>query len=69
MGPSLLLRISENVVIQVNQFCPLLHVQGKTELLDIKDNEDGTHTVNYVPSVEGPHSLMVKYAGHDSYSR
>ncbi|XP_022533122.2 filamin-A isoform X2 [Astyanax mexicanus] len=41
---------------------------GTTELLDIKDNGDGTYAVNFSPSMEGPHSLMVKYAGDDSYT-
>lgn len=38
---------------------------GVAEPVDIKDNGDGTHTVAYTPSVEGPYSLAVKYADED----
>lgn len=38
---------------------------GLAEPVDIKDNGDGTHTVAYTPSVEGPYSVGVKYAEED----
>ncbi|KAA0707536.1 Filamin-B [Triplophysa tibetana] len=39
--------------------------KGLAEPVDIKDNGDGTHTVAYTPSVEGPYSVAVKYAEED----
>lgn len=32
---------------------------------EVTDNGDGTHTVAYTPSVEGPYSVAVKYAEED----
>ncbi|XP_058488127.1 filamin-B isoform X1 [Solea solea] len=39
--------------------------KGVTEPVEVKDNGDGTHTVSYTPSVEGPYSVAVKYAEED----
>lgn len=50
-------------------YLSILYVLGKTGLVDMKDNGDGTYTVNYSPSVEGSHSLMVRYADDESLSR
>ncbi|KAF5899201.1 filamin-B isoform X2 [Clarias magur] len=36
--------------------------KGVAEPVQVKDNGDGTHTVAYIPSVEGPYSVAVKYA-------
>ncbi|XP_076028123.1 filamin B a isoform X2 [Genypterus blacodes] len=36
--------------------------KGVAESADVKANGDGTHTVSYTPSVEGPYSVAVKYA-------
>uniref|UniRef100_A0A3B4CC65 Calponin-homology (CH) domain-containing protein n=1 Tax=Pygocentrus nattereri TaxID=42514 RepID=A0A3B4CC65_PYGNA len=47
----------------------LMTPNGETELVDIKDNGDGTYRVNCSHSVEGPHSLMVKYADDESFIR
>uniref|UniRef100_A0AAR2L0B3 Calponin-homology (CH) domain-containing protein n=1 Tax=Pygocentrus nattereri TaxID=42514 RepID=A0AAR2L0B3_PYGNA len=38
---------------------------GVAEPVDITDNGDGTHTVAYTPSVEGPYSVAVKYADEE----
>uniref|UniRef100_A0A8C5WJ73 Filamin B n=1 Tax=Leptobrachium leishanense TaxID=445787 RepID=A0A8C5WJ73_9ANUR len=35
------------------------------EPVDIKDNGDGTHTVGYTPSVEGPYTVAVQYADEE----
>lgn len=35
------------------------------EPVEVTDNGDGTHTVSYTPSVEGPYSVAVKYAEED----
>lgn len=34
---------------------------GLVEPVDVVDNADGTQTVNYVPSREGPYSISVLY--------
>ncbi|KAL1007835.1 hypothetical protein UPYG_G00092250 [Umbra pygmaea] len=39
--------------------------RGLSEPVDITDNGDGTHTVAYTPSVEGPYSVVVKYADEE----
>ncbi|KAF0034429.1 hypothetical protein F2P81_012187 [Scophthalmus maximus] len=39
--------------------------KGLAEPAEVKDNGDGTHTVSYTPSVEGPYSVAVKYAEED----
>ncbi|KAJ8259883.1 hypothetical protein GJAV_G00174540 [Gymnothorax javanicus] len=35
------------------------------EPVEVKDNGDGTHTVSYTPSVEGPYTVAVKYDDQD----
>lgn len=32
------------------------------EPINITDNGDGTHTVNYTPANDGPYTVCVKYA-------
>ncbi|XP_023265214.1 filamin-B-like isoform X2 [Seriola lalandi dorsalis] len=39
--------------------------KGIAEPVEVTDNGDGTHTVSYTPSVEGPYSVAVKYAEED----
>lgn len=39
--------------------------KGIAEPAEVTDNGDGTHTVSYTPSVEGPYSVAVKYAEED----
>ncbi|CAL8338413.1 unnamed protein product [Merluccius merluccius] len=39
--------------------------KGVAESVQVKDNKDGTHSVSYTPSVEGVHTLAVKYAEQD----
>ncbi|KAM4583192.1 filamin B a isoform 1-T1 [Fundulus diaphanus] len=39
--------------------------KGIAEPVEVTDNGDGTHTVSYTPSVEGPYSVAVKYADED----
>ncbi|KAF7664185.1 hypothetical protein LDENG_00185990 [Lucifuga dentata] len=39
--------------------------KGVAEPVEVEDNGDGTHTVSYTPSVEGPYSVAVKYADED----
>lgn len=35
------------------------------ESVSIADNGDGTHTVNYTPSSDGPYTVCVKYADQE----
>ncbi|XP_041835805.1 filamin-B isoform X2 [Melanotaenia boesemani] len=39
--------------------------KGVREAVEVTDNGDGTHMVSYMPSVEGPYSVSVKYADED----
>ncbi|XP_043979419.1 filamin-B [Gambusia affinis] len=39
--------------------------KGLAEPVEVTDNGDGTHTVSYTPSVEGPYCVSVKYADED----
>uniref|UniRef100_UPI003AB0DB0F filamin-B-like n=1 Tax=Centroberyx gerrardi TaxID=166262 RepID=UPI003AB0DB0F len=39
--------------------------KGLAEPVEVTDNGDGTHTVSYTPSLEGPYSVAVKYADED----
>ncbi|KAK5600034.1 hypothetical protein CRENBAI_011014 [Crenichthys baileyi] len=39
--------------------------KGLAEPVEVTDNGDGTHTVSYTPSVEGPYSVSIKYADED----
>ncbi|XP_041637158.1 filamin-C-like isoform X6 [Cheilinus undulatus] len=38
---------------------------GVAEPISIMDNGDGTHTVNYTPSNDGPYTVCVKYADQE----
>ncbi|XP_062316495.1 filamin-B [Osmerus eperlanus] len=40
---------------------------GKMELVEVTDNGDGTYSVAYSPSMEGDHSLLVKYSDEDEF--
>nr|XP_020466872.1 filamin-B isoform X2 [Monopterus albus] len=40
-------------------------LKGAAEPVEVTDNRDGTHTVSYTPTVEGPYSVAVKYAEED----
>ncbi|XP_054866408.1 filamin-B isoform X1 [Amphiprion ocellaris] len=42
--------------------------KGIAEPTEVTDNGDGTHTVSYTPSVEGPYSVAVKYGDEDVLS-
>lgn len=39
--------------------------KGVAEPVEVKDNGDGTHSVTYTPSEEGPYAVAVKYAEED----
>ncbi|XP_017568178.2 filamin-B [Pygocentrus nattereri] len=72
-GPRICAQSSQNFTFDskktgnIPETVTVISPQGKSELMDLKDNGDGTYTVNFSPSVEGPHSLMVRYAEDDSF--
>ncbi|XP_038164691.1 filamin-B isoform X4 [Cyprinodon tularosa] len=39
--------------------------KGLAEPVEVTDNGDGTHSVSYTPSMEGPYSVSIKYADED----
>ncbi|XP_073773215.1 filamin-B isoform X1 [Danio rerio] len=39
--------------------------KGLAEPVEVSDNGDGTHTVSYTPSIEGPYSVSIKYADEE----
>uniref|UniRef100_UPI00358F87F3 filamin-C-like isoform X2 n=1 Tax=Myxine glutinosa TaxID=7769 RepID=UPI00358F87F3 len=43
----------------------VLDSRGLPEALEVVDNGDGTHTVHYMPSQEGPYTITVKYADQE----
>uniref|UniRef100_A0A8C8SM06 Filamin C n=1 Tax=Pelusios castaneus TaxID=367368 RepID=A0A8C8SM06_9SAUR len=43
--------------------CP--SAAGMAEPVDVRDNGDGTHTVNYTPAGDGPYAVAVKYADQE----
>uniref|UniRef100_A0A8C4QEV7 Filamin C n=1 Tax=Eptatretus burgeri TaxID=7764 RepID=A0A8C4QEV7_EPTBU len=43
----------------------VLDSRGLAEALEVVDNGDGTHTVHYMPSQEGPYTITVKYADQE----
>lgn len=43
----------------------LLLCPGVVEPVEVVDNGDQTHTVNYVPTREGPYSINVLYADEE----
>ena len=38
---------------------------GLAEPVNVVDNGDGTHTVSYTPTQEGPYTVAVKYADEE----
>lgn len=44
---------------------PVCCVAGVVEPVEVVDNGDQTHTVNYVPTREGPYSINVLYADEE----
>ncbi|XP_043944575.1 filamin-C isoform X3 [Protopterus annectens] len=43
----------------------LLGPAGTAEPVNVIDNGDGTHTVNYTPAMDGPYTVSVKYADQE----
>ncbi|XP_075713670.1 filamin-C isoform X2 [Rhinoderma darwinii] len=38
---------------------------GLAEPVDVRDNGDGTHTVNYTPATDGPYTVSIRYADQE----
>lgn len=51
----------DQVVKQISHFGS----SGLVEPVNVMDNGDGTHTVTYTPSQEGPYIVSVKYADEE----
>ncbi|XP_052400032.1 filamin-C isoform X1 [Carassius gibelio] len=74
-GPGLANRVTEHVAQTFTVDCSKagvapLEVQlygpkGTLEPVVVKNNRDGTHTVNYTPAQQGPHTVSVKYANQE----
>uniref|UniRef100_A0A8C0G3U9 Filamin C n=1 Tax=Chelonoidis abingdonii TaxID=106734 RepID=A0A8C0G3U9_CHEAB len=43
----------------------VLGPSGLAEPVDVRDNGDGTHKVNYTPASDGPYTVAVKYADQE----
>ncbi|XP_059581616.1 filamin-C isoform X2 [Alligator mississippiensis] len=43
----------------------VLGPSGLAEPVEVRDNGDGTHKVNYTPATDGPYTVAVKYAGQE----
>uniref|UniRef100_A0AAR2LW12 Calponin-homology (CH) domain-containing protein n=1 Tax=Pygocentrus nattereri TaxID=42514 RepID=A0AAR2LW12_PYGNA len=73
-GPRICAQSSQNFTFDskktgnIPETVTVISPQGLIELLGVEDNGDGTCTVSYSPSVEGPHSLMVKYGDDTAFS-
>ncbi|XP_067228456.1 filamin-B isoform X2 [Chanodichthys erythropterus] len=52
---------------KVPEFVAIMTPDGLTEICEVRDNGDWTCTVNYTPSMEGLHSLMLKYTEDASF--
>ncbi|GAB5568182.1 filamin-B isoform X6 [Prionailurus iriomotensis] len=51
--------------LEVRVLGPRVDETGLVEPVNIVDNGDGTHTVTYTPSQEGPYMVSVKYADEE----
>ncbi|XP_048343970.1 filamin-B isoform X2 [Sphaerodactylus townsendi] len=58
---------SDKLIVNTSkEIAPLRwRVRGLAEPVNIVDNGDGTHTVSYTPTQEGPYAISVKYADEE----
>ncbi|TRZ01404.1 hypothetical protein DNTS_018426 [Danionella cerebrum] len=52
---------------KVPQFVSMTTPNGLSEIIEVRHDGDGTYSINYTPSEEGPYSFMVKYTDDDSF--
>ncbi|NXK01132.1 FLNA protein, partial [Corythaixoides concolor] len=71
LGPSVRARVPQTFTVDCSAagLAPLevtlLGPSGLAEPVEIRDNGDGTHKVNYTPATDGPYTVAVKYADQE----
>nr|XP_033781692.1 filamin-B isoform X2 [Geotrypetes seraphini] len=71
LGTEVRAKVPQNFIVDTSKagIAPLnvlvMGPRGIVEPVDITDNEDGSHTVTYTPSQEGPYTVAVKYADEE----
>ncbi|XP_062435512.1 filamin-C isoform X3 [Rhea pennata] len=71
LGPSVRARVPQTFTVDCSSagLAPLevtlLGPSGLAEPVEVRDNGDGTHKVNYTPATDGPYTVAVKYADQE----
>ncbi|XP_054669068.1 filamin-C isoform X3 [Grus americana] len=71
LGPSVRARVPQTFTVDCSTagLAPLevtlLGPSGLAEPVEVRDNGDGTHKVNYTPATDGPYTVAVKYADQE----
>ncbi|XP_053939478.1 filamin-C isoform X2 [Cuculus canorus] len=71
LGPTVRARVPQTFTVDASAagLAPLevtlLGPSGLAEPVEVRDNGDGTHKVNYTPATDGPYTLAVKYADQE----
>ncbi|XP_061204465.1 filamin-C isoform X1 [Neopsephotus bourkii] len=71
LGPTVRARVPQTFTVDCSAagLAPLevtlLGPSGLPEPVEVRDNGDGTHKVNYTPSTDGPYTVTVKYADQE----
>ncbi|KAM9635004.1 filamin-C isoform 1-T1 [Morphnus guianensis] len=71
LGPSVRARVPQTFTVDCSAagLAPLevtlLGPSGLAEPVEVRDNGDGTHKVNYTPATDGPYTVAVKYADQE----
>ncbi|NWH74854.1 FLNA protein, partial [Piaya cayana] len=71
LGPTVRARVPQTFTVDASTagLAPLevtlLGPSGLAEPVEVRDNGDGTHKVNYTPATDGPYTLSVKYADQE----
>ncbi|XP_010014558.1 PREDICTED: filamin-C-like, partial [Nestor notabilis] len=71
LGPTVRARVPQTFTVDCSAagLAPLevtlLGPSGLPEPVEVRDNGDGTHKVNYTPSTDGPYTVTIKYADQE----
>ncbi|NXR11400.1 FLNC protein, partial [Semnornis frantzii] len=71
LGPSVRARVPQTFTVDCSAagLAPLevtlLGPSGLAEPVEVRDNGDGTHKVNYTPATDGPYTVAVKFADQE----
>ncbi|NXJ86624.1 FLNC protein, partial [Trogon melanurus] len=71
LGPSVRARVPQTFTVDCSGagLAPLevtlLGPSGLAEPVEVRDNGDGTHKVNYTPATDGPYTVAVKFADQE----